>query len=502
MANEINIYQKFGKGYENAFFTNCGYYNELGEFISYRYRVFCGGRNTKKSYDMFGAEPLLKIMMDERRNIIMIRQNDSDNAQSTYANLINIISAWGINNLFQCKTNPREIVYKRTGQKIIFRGFNNPTGLTSVKFEHGYLTDFYFEEASEIRSYEDFRKADGSLRGRGIPLQITLALNPWDVGHWTYEVFFKGKLEDDFDTLEARDYMDKVIPDFNLGFGKGLYLHKSTYKINEFRDPSYDQSMMYLRANSPDIYKVEGLGMWGNSTDGTYPEMSDSLIIPRAEANNMKYVDFAIGIDTGLSDGQGKIYKNATDERRKSATVMELVGLTRDFTTLVSLQEYYFSNEGTIIRKTPDDIQNEILDKLSEWVDLYRNVGVLMKGRIRVYVDSADIGFRQTLEMNARKRRDQNLYNIEFVASTKIPILTRVYFTRHLMTWGEYKISEACPQLIREIKNSHKGQNGEVRENFDDHSLNANEYAWAVLRTKVVRWGSFKAPTAVPNKEK
>ena len=480
---QLDVYKLIGKGYEKARFTN----NDA------RYIICCGGRNTKKSTDLFGYEPIFKLLMDKRRNILMVRQNDSDNAQSTYANLLNILESLGLNGTyFKCSVNPRQIVYKLTGQKIVFRGLNNPTGLTSIKFETGYLTDIYFEEGSEIKSYDSFRKVDGSLRGRDIPLQIHIAMNPWDINHWTYEIFFKGRLEDNLEYLETHDYMDYYDPDFDLGFGKGLYLHKSTYKINEFRDRSYDKSMLYLREHAPEIYKVEGLGMWGNSTESTYPEMSDGIVIPRHEANTKQFVDFAIGIDTGLSNGEGKL-RLATDERRKSATTMELIGLTSDYKSLICLKEFYFSNEGALIKKTEPQLVEEILDKITEWIEFYKDVPILMKNKIMVYVDIADTGFRQNLELSASKR--EGFKNVIFVGSTKIPIITRVAFTRLLMAWGNYLISEECSNLIRELKNSKRGQKGEVREDFDDHSINANEYAWAPMRKRIQKWGNFKSPS-------
>ena len=49
-----------------------------------------------------------------------------------------------------------------------------------------------------------------------------------------------------------------------------------------------------------------------------------------------------------------------------------------------------------------------------------------------------------------------------------------------------------CKNLIREIKNSNKGENGKPREDFDDHTINASEYAWAPIIQYVKMWKSFK----------
>ena len=200
-----------------------------------------------------------------------MRQNDSDNRQSTYENICGCIVDLGLEEAFKFSKNPLVIEYKKTGQQIIFRGLNNPTSLNSITFAHGYLTDVYIEEAFEISSYADFRKLDGSVRGKlpdGLFHQITLCFNSWDGDSWLNEVFFKNRLEDDYEILDRPDitYMDYYDPDFIGDYGKGLYLHISTYKINEFRHPDYDLAAQAMKKRAPEIYKVEFLGMFGNTT--------------------------------------------------------------------------------------------------------------------------------------------------------------------------------------------------------------------------------------------
>lgn len=487
---KISIYNCIGKGYERGWFSNC----------HARYRVFAGARKTKKSVDILGYEPIVKILDNPIRNILVVRQNAVDNNQSTFANLVSIIDRMGLNQYFKLRQNPTTIQYIPTGQMIVFRGFNNPTSQTSLKAVHGIFTDVYLEEASELKSFEDFRKVDGSIRigleemkrynliGKPNILQITFLLNPWNKSHWIYEKFFKDRLEDDPAYLDTHDYMDYQDDEFSMGFGKGLYLHKSTFRINEFRNPEDDDNMAIMKAQMPEMYKVEGLGCWGNSTGSTYPEFGDHLIVPQSEANNYPLSCYAIGIDTGLSNGEGKIYKDA--QRIRSATTMQLVGLDSTYGKLICLDEFFWSNEGQFIPKTEPQLMEEIIKTLLKWRDeTYKRHPIAMKGLICVYVDCADIGFRQGLELKAK---EQGLMNVRFIASTKFRIQTRVDFIRTLMGWGDFLVSKNCANLIREIKNSHKGENGEPREDYDDHAINANEYAWSPLSPKIRQWKDFK----------
>lgn len=485
----LSISKCIGKGYNKGWYKNC----------PVRYRVFKGARNTKKSYVLAGFEALMKIITNPLRNVLIIRNTFASNRFSTFTTLQMLINMPDINNpdvslrkYFKIKESEMIIIYKPTGQMILFKGFDDPQKIQSIRVPVGYLTDVYVEEAFEIDSYDDWRKVDGSIRGKlpdGLFHQITFILNAWNKDHWIYEQFFAGRLEDDLNYLLTHDYQDYLDLDYIGDYGKGLYLHTSTYKINEFRDTQiYDLAMEELRKRAPEIYKVEALGMWGNSTEATYPEFSNDLVKSRNEINNMQYSYYSIGIDTGLSNGEGKI-KKGKDVRIRSATTMQMVAMTSDFSKLCCIDEYFYSNENELIKKTEPQLMEEIVDKIIEWKKTYQTHPTLMKGVIPVYVDCADIGFRQGLELVAKKK---GLYNIVFQGSTKIRIQTRVDFIRLLMAWGEYLISEACVNLIREIKNSRRGEKGEVREDFDDHAINSNEYAWQPIINRLRRWKTFK----------
>lgn len=495
-----------GKGYDKAWFLN----NKV------RYRVFCGARSTKKSVDIIGYEPILKILDDERRNIVITRLNDVDNRQSTYENICGRIIDLGLENDFKISKNPMVIEYKATGQQIIFRGLNNPTGLNSLTFAHGYFTDLYIEEAFELSDEADFRKLDGSLRGQlppGLFFQITLCLNAWDGESWINEVFFKNRLEDDYAVLDDPDvtYIDYYDEEYVGFYGKGLYLHKSTYKINEFRDKEqYDAAAQEMKRVAPEIYKVEFLGMWGNTTYSVYPEFSSRCIKPIEEIIGvtkdnfpiMEFAGFSLGIDTGLSTGDGKkkkILKNEDPNKKiRAATTMTLSAITSDLSKMITIDEYFhtniaedahFNTDNQNVLELPQQA-DALLNQIIEWIKMYgNNSTILMKGTIPIYVDSADPGFRQVMEMKAR---EYGMFNLSFYGSTKLSIQTRVDFDRLMMAYGEFIIVDHCKNLIREIKNMKKGKKGEPRTDGNDHTKNADEYGKAPLLSSLKRWKTFK----------
>lgn len=465
--------------FSEIWFTNC----------DARYRLLKGARATGKTYNFVGLEVIFKILSDARRNIMMVRQHDKDNSTSNFTIIKNIVNKLGIKHLFKFTKSPLQIERKDTGQVILFSGMNDVENITSTSVVTGYWTDIYFEEASQLESYDDFRVVDGSLRldntadSEGLNCQITFCFNAWDVGHWLYDVFFKGNLEDDVEQLEHNRYMYKYIKDFNLGNGYGLALHISSFRCNTFRRPEKDESMMILKEKAYDIYKVEGLGCWGHIGDATYPYFNDSLIISHSEAMKFRYNRFYVGIDIGGTNGETKVLK----ENYRSAMTMELTGLTKENTTLVSINEYFYTNEGKAKHKDGPEIAEDMIKVLKEWCDMY---DFMRNQTVVVYVESADPGDFQGLLRAKAKQYD--LYNVRFVNSTKNRIQSRVDFDNLLMAFNEHLFTDMCYNLIREIRASKKDEEGHCRADGNDHALNGSEYSWIPMLPYIKRYKEFK----------
>lgn len=504
-VRRFDIAKIVGKGFGNGWFTNC----------HCRYRVFKGARNTGKSKRLIGYETLFKIMSDPRRNIIVCRQDDVNNRQSTYANIMRCIGDLGLEQFFTSKSQPLEITYNPTGQKIIFRGLNNPTSLTSVEFSTGYLTDIYIEEAYEVPSFDNFEMLDGSIRAgvdyddegnivkNDIPLQITLLLNPW-TENWIYENFFHGRLEDDYEYLESHKYKDMKDEEFQGNHGRGLYLHSSTYKCNEFRDrETVDKAAEEMKQKNPDLYKVVYLGMWGATGAITYPEFSEANLKDSGYLATARLISYTLGIDAGFSNGEGKkrTVKKGEDPvtRVRSATTMTLTGFTVGYNEVISFDEFYHTNIQTRNsvnthskeELTMPEIAGLIIMTIKEWKERYKNVPVLMKGHMQCFVDNADIGFIQMLRMKAREYQE---YNLEFIPSTKSPIHGRVLFEKALLAYHAWLIDrDRCKNLIREIKNARGDDKGNIRSDEDDHMITAHEYSSNPYRNNFVLWkNNFK----------
>lgn len=509
----FDVQKIIGKCYNNVWFTNTK---------NIRYRLLKGARNCKKSYNM-AYEAIFKILSNPIANILFVRQYDVDNRDSTFAAVNKAIADLGLEEYFKATTQSLRITYLPTGQTILFRGMTNPTSLNSLTFSTGYLTDCYIEEAFEIDSFDAFVKLDQSIRAGmnydengnlvqlNIPQQITMMFNAWSDVTWLYTEFFKGRLEDDPNYLETHKYADYINPDFVGPGGTGLYLGIFTYKANEFRNRSQiDTAAEEMRKTNYDYYKTLFLGCWGAAGDTTYPEFNNKNIISEEDLTKYQIFNFSIGIDTGLSAGDGskiKVYKNEDGSKKvKSATVMTLAAVVGDYQKLIAVDEYYHSNDSSYFEYNTDDKRsldiNEqataIISTIFSWISKYRDGrsrlfsgrDSLMKGNIDVFVDSADIGFRQVLEIKAREMR---LFNVRFYGSTKTPIQGRVDFERLMMSYSDLLVTQNCKNLIRELKGSRRDPKTGLRENLDDHATNSFEYGFAPHRNQFARWkNNFK----------
>ena len=68
---------------------------------------------------------------------------------SVYQQLLWAKSELGLDGYFRSRLSPMEITYIPTGQKIIFRGADDPLKLKGVKFPTGYAAIVWMEELGQ-----------------------------------------------------------------------------------------------------------------------------------------------------------------------------------------------------------------------------------------------------------------------------------------------------------------------------------------------------------------
>ncbi len=231
-----------------------------------RYRVVKGGKGSKKSATT-ALNLIYRLMKYPDSNLLVVRAVFNTHRDSTFAQLKWAQQKLGVAHLWQNTVSPMEMVYKSTGQRILFRGFDDVLKLASTTVSKGYLCWVWIEEAFEIASEDDFEKLDLSVPRGNVPphlfKQTTLTFNPWSESHWLKKRFFD-KQQDDV----------------------GVY--STNYLCNEFLDDTDRSVFEKMKDTNYRRYAVAGLGEWGVS-DGLVYENFEILDFEFDERGNIVY---------------------------------------------------------------------------------------------------------------------------------------------------------------------------------------------------------------------
>ena len=261
-----NLPQIIGKGYAT-------YWNYKG-----RYRVVKGGRGSKKSTTT-ALWIIYKMMQYPLANTLVIRRIFNTHKDSTYTQLKWASNVLGVSHLWKFSKSPLEATYIPTGQKILFRGLDDPMSITSITVEHGHLCWCWFEEAFQVMNEDDFNKVDMSIRGelpKGYFKQITLSFNPWSEKHWLKKRFFDIKDED-------------------------VLAITTNYTCNEFLGEDDKKLFEKMKINNPRRYNIEGLGNWGIAEGLVYNNFEE-LDFNVENIKKRPNVKSAFGLDFGYTN--------------------------------------------------------------------------------------------------------------------------------------------------------------------------------------------------------
>ena len=256
-----------------------------------RYLIVKGSRGSKKSTTT-ALKIIYNIMKYPESNALVVRQIFNTQRDSCFKQLQWAAEKLGVAHLWRFTVSPLEATYLPTGQKIYFRGMDNPLSITSITVAKGYLCYCWFEEAYQINSEEDFNKIDLSLRGKlpdGYYRQIIMTFNPWSDKSWIKTRFF-----------------DEPNSDNKLCL-------TTTYKCNEWLDESDLAIFEEMKLRYPRRYKIEGEGEWG---------ISEGLVFDNWKAANLTSINLSqlpywIGCDFGWNDPTAIAVMKVDEENKK-----------------------------------------------------------------------------------------------------------------------------------------------------------------------------------------
>ena len=286
-SRKVRLPDIVGKGYKD-------FWNFKG-----RYRVCKGSRASKKSKTtaLFFIHGIMKY---PGANLLVVRKVFRTLKDSCFTDLKWAINRLQVSEYWEIKESPLEMTYTPTGQKILFRGLDDPLKITSITVEIGSLCWCWCEEAYEIAKEQDFNMLDESIRGAvEAPLykQFTLTFNPWNEKHWLKKRFFD---------VEDENIMTKT----------------TNYMCNEWLDDSDKKMFEDMKKNNPRRYQVAGLGDWG-IVDGLVYENWEERNFDIDEISKKPKVKAVFGLDFGYTNDPTAFFCGLIDRSAKEIYVFD-----------------------------------------------------------------------------------------------------------------------------------------------------------------------------------
>lgn len=283
--NVVRLPEVVGKGYK-TFWKFKG-----------RYRVVKGSRASKKSKTT-ALWYITNLIKYPEANLLVVRKTYRTLKDSCYTELKWAAKRLGVEDQFVFKESPLEVTYKPTGQKIYFRGLDDPLKVTSVTVDTGCLCWMWIEEAYEIMKEDDFNVLDESIRGEcpeGLFKQITLTFNPWNERHWIKKRFFDAEPDEDILAITTN------------------------YLCNEWLDKADLKVFETMKKQNPRRYAVAGLGGWGVVDGLVYENWREEYF----ELEQVRKYKSAFGLDFGYTNDPSAFFVGFLDIEHKKLYVYD-----------------------------------------------------------------------------------------------------------------------------------------------------------------------------------
>lgn len=305
--DEIPVRELIGEGYD-----------DFWEFKG-RYRIVKGSRASKKSKNT-AIWFIYNLMKYPEANLLVVRNTLCSLENSCFTELRWAINRLGVSEMWQTRRKNLELTYTPTGQKIFFRGMDDPMKIASIATETGVLCWMWIEEAYEIRRECDFDMVNESIRGRvpdGLFKQITMTFNPWSETHWIKKRFFDEVTGYGGDGAPVYSERENTVSD------DGEILAKTVnYKCNEWLDESDLRNFEELRIRDPARYRIAGLGEWGVA-EGLVYDNFEVRDFPLDELRKLPGMQAVFGLDFGYTNDPSALFCGLADKKNRVIYVFD-----------------------------------------------------------------------------------------------------------------------------------------------------------------------------------
>ena len=285
-----------------------------------RYRVVKGSRASKKSKTT-ALWYIYHLMKHKEANLLVVRKTFRTLKASCYTELKWAVKRLKVEHLWYFSKGELEATYLPTGQKIYFRGLDDPLKVTSITVDVGCLCWMWIEEAYEVMKEEDFDMLDESIRGEcpeGLWKQITITFNPWNERHWMKHRFFDEVTGQDAEGKPVYKERKKPISD------DGEILAITTnYLCNEWLDKADLKVFERMKKHNPRRYAVAGLGGWGIVDGLVFENWKEEFFTLEDIRKNHPDLKSAFGLDFGYTNDPSALFAGYISVKDKKLFVWD-----------------------------------------------------------------------------------------------------------------------------------------------------------------------------------
>jgi PBSX family phage terminase large subunit len=337
--------------------------------------VFKGGRGSTKSTTV--GMTIVELMRNNHDiHAVVCRKVGNTIKDSVYNKIKWAIGKQEFTEEFDSKLSPMEITLKATGQKIYFRGADDPEKIKSINPEFGYIGILWFEELDQFAGPEEIRKIEQSaIRGGDIAWIFKSFNPPKTMNNWANKYILEPK---ENRIVHSSTYLD--VPKGWLG------------------QPFIDEAE-HLKEVNPNAYEHEYMGI-ANGNGGNVFEYLEIRDITDEEISHMDRV-FA-GVDYGWYPDAFCYLRTYYDSAREKIYLIDELYVNK------------WSNSKTAdwIKKKGYDDYTMICDSAEpKSVNDFRDAGLPARGAIKG-PGSIEYGFKflQTKTIVIDPKRTPNAY--------------------------------------------------------------------------------------------
>lgn len=337
--------------------------------------VFKGGRGSTKSTTI--AMTIVELMKNNHNiHAVVCRKVGNTIKDSVYNKIKWAIGKQEFTEEFDSKLSPMEITLKSTGQKIYFRGADDPDKIKSINPEFGYIGILWFEELDQFAGPEEIRKIEQSaIRGGNLAWIFKSFNPPKTMNNWANKYVLEPK--------------------------ENRIVHSSTYLDvpKEWLGQPFIDEAEHLKEVNPNAYEHEYMGI-ANGNGGNVFEYLEIRDITDEEISRMDRV-FA-GVDYGWYPDAFCYLRTYYDSAREKIYLIDELYVNK------------WSNSKTAdwIKKKGYDDYTMICDSAEpKSVNDFRDAGLPARGAIKG-PGSIEYGFKflQTKTLVIDPKRTPNAY--------------------------------------------------------------------------------------------